>query len=282
LLGLAACDDAPDSVSAAEPAPAAGAQSTAAPVKAESGFIVGRVVGEDGKPIAVAEDISINVYGVSEAGEKVSYSPAVKADGTYRQKLVPGSYRIGRSMIKVRHGEDVFSFPLVPEGNLYKKDRDAADGIEQNFVWKVTGSTQEGEADPNNHTHWHGMSIGMRFNTYRDDLKKGTTAPPAGTKLIFTLTPTSKCIDGRELKPVEIERQWDPSEIFPNKDLNDLPPADYTITGVARMPDGSTRKILLQGSGDYPAFKQSAKAPLQVDKIIGTMAKPPIGFVIDE
>src|SRR5688500_14307309 len=73
-----------------------------APLKAESGHATGRVLGEDGKPITVAEDITISLYGVSEAGEKVSYSPGVKPDGAYKQKLVPGAYRFGTSTLKAK------------------------------------------------------------------------------------------------------------------------------------------------------------------------------------
>lgn len=261
--------------------PGSGAATGSGPAAAEGGSITGRVTGADDRPIAVAEDISINVYGVSEAGEKVSYAPAVKPDGTYRLKLVPGSYRIGRAVLKVKFGAEMFPFPLVPQGSQWNKDRDAKDGIQQDFVWNVTGKATEGAGDPNNHTHWYGMSIGMRFSIYRDDLKKPSQPPPAGTKLVFTLRPTSKCIDGRELQPITLERDFDPNRTTPNHDLNDLPPADWEISAVAQLPDGSTKTVLMQGTGDYPAFKPTIAAKLIIDGILGGMAKHLCAWVVE-
>src|SRR5687767_8542713 len=115
------CDDSSPTPASGGGGGSAGGES-AAPVKAEGGYATGRVLGEDGKPIAVADDISVSLYGVSEAGEKVSYSPAVKPDGTWRQKLVPGSYRFGRSLVKMKRGADTFQFYLEPQGSMWNKD----------------------------------------------------------------------------------------------------------------------------------------------------------------
>lgn len=234
-----------------------------------SGTIHGRIAGADGKPITVAQDYALHVRGVSEAGEKVSYSPAVKADGTYVQKVVPGSYRIERATVKVPVGGTPYDFPLEPVGNLWNKSRDAADGIEQDYVWRVTGKKPDVDGDPNNHTHWYGMSIGMTFSIYREDLKQPSQAPPAGTKLVFTLKPVSACVDGSALQPITLERTFDPGRTTPNDRLNDLPPADYEISGEAKYPDGSTHKLLMQGLGDYPAFKPTIQAKLGLDKLTG-------------
>jgi len=252
------------------------------PLKAEGGYIVGKVLGQDGKPIAVAEDIALSVYGVSEAGEKVSYSPGVKPDGTYKQKLVAGSYRMGRAIVKVKFGEHLFNFELTPKGNLYNKDRDAKDGIEQDYVWNMTGQHTTDQPDPNNHTHWYGMNIGMRFSGWRNDINKAPTVPPDGTKLIFTLKPLTKLVNGEDGKELTIEREWQSKAYPQSADLNDLPPASYEVTGVAKLPDGSTKTILLLGKGDYPKFVPVTKATLELDGILGGMAKPPIGWVVEE
>ena len=280
-FGGACNDDDNKNGSAGGGSTSGGSTESAAPVKAEGGYATGHVLGEDGKPITVAEDISISLYGVSEAGEKVSYSPGVKPDGTYKQKLVPGAYRFGKATLKAKHGPNTFRFDLVPQGSMWNKDRDAKEGIQQDFVWKVTGARPDVNLDPNNHTHWYGMSIGMRFITYREDTKKGAVAPPAGTKLIYTLKPTSKCIDGRELQPITLERSWNGDQYTPGGDLSDLPPADYEVSGVAKLPDGTTKPLLLQGRGDYPGFKQVMKAPLEADSIIGGMWKQLAGWVVD-
>lgn len=273
MLGMAQLVGCGDSDTPSTDSAKAPSSESAAPAQAEAGYVTGKVVGEDGKPIAVADDLTVSITGVSQAGERVQYSPPVKPDGTYRQKVVPGSYRVDRAQVKVKFGDDLFTFDLVPQGNLAGKNRDAGEPIVQDFVWKVTGQRTKDKPDPNNHTHWYGMSIGARYTGYRDDIKQTPPTPPKGTKFVFALKPLSKCIDGRELQPLTVEREYNPDEIFPSKDLNDLPPANYEITGVAKLPDGSTKPLLLQGKGDYPKYLPSTKAMLEKDNITGGMFK---------
>lgn len=253
----------------------------AADLKPQKNVAAGRITFEGGQPImADVDDYLISIYGVSEAGEKVGYSPAVK-NGAYKQKLVPGQYAFSPANIKVKLGETLFTLPLEPVGKLWNKSQDAEDGIVQDFVWKPTGvrDTYGAKPNPNNHTHWYGMSLGMAFQTWRSDLNKAPVVLPAGTKLVFTLTPLSKSIDGRDLEPQVVERDWRPGATYPNDDLNDLPPANYEITGVAKLPDGSTRPILFQGRGNYPKFVTKGSVPLESDS--SSYWKQLMGWVTD-
>jgi hypothetical protein len=262
---------------------AACSASFAAEQKPQARYAIGRVTFEDGKPITGdVQDIQLSIAGVSERGERVGYSPIVK-NGAYKQKLVDGQFRFERGRIKVKFAETVFTFDLVPVGPNWSKNQDADDGIVQDFVWKPTGvrETYGAKPDPNNATHWHGLNIGMRFQTFRSDTNKVPVVLPEGTKLVFTLKPTSKSIDGRELKPIVVEREWRPKAITPNDDLNDLPPATYELTGIAKLPDGTTRPILLQGAGDYPKFVAKGNVTVVYDNIIGGMWKQPFGWVTD-
>jgi hypothetical protein len=243
---------------------------------ATANYAVGRVTFADGKPITGdVQDISIAIQGVTEAGERVSYTPIVK-DGVYKQKLAAGQYSFSRSTIKVKFGESSFLLKLEPVGPNWNKNQDAAEGIVQDFVWKPTGQaeTYGAKPDPNNATHWYGMSVGMSYAGYREDLKKPATPVPDGTKMTFTLTPTSKCIDGTDLQPIVVERAYNAKETFPSKDLNDLPPANYDLTGVCTYPDGTSKPIVFQGPGDYPNFVDTGKVKLIVDGLIGGMNKP--------
>ena len=66
-----------------------------------------------------------------------------------------------------------------------------------------------------------------------------------------------------------------------NDDLNDLPPATYDLTGVAKLPDGTTKPILLQGRGDYPKFVETGRVTVETDGVIGGMWKQLFGWVTD-
>jgi len=218
----------------------------------------------------ITKDITIDIGGVSEAGEKIQYSPIVK-NGQYKQKLVPGQFYFGRSTVTLRFEGKEYMLKLVPVGPNWNKNQDAAEGIVQDFVWKPTGQAETwgDKADLNNHTHWHGMNLGMRFAGWREDLSAVAVRPPDGTKLVFTLTPLSKSIDGRDLQPIVFEREWRDKDSTPNDDLNDFPPANYEITGIATLPDGTTKPIAFQGAVNYPNFVSTGKVPLDKDNILG-------------
>lgn len=263
---------------------ASGPAAVSAELAPKPGYAIGRVSFAGGQPITGdIQDYNISITGISEAGANISYSPIVK-NGSYKQKLVPGQYRFSQlSSIKVKFGDKDYTFYLVPVGKHWNKSQDAADGIVQDFVWKPTGQreTYGAQPNPNNATHWHGMSIGMRFQTWRSDTNKAPTVLPEGSQLIFTLKPTSKSIDGRDLAPITVVRDWRPKDLTTNDDLNDLPPANYELTGIAKLPDGSTRTILLQGRGVYPKFVETGVVTVEHDGITGGMWKQPFGWVTD-
>jgi len=260
-----------------------GADEATGVVPAANG-IVGKVTMEDGgPPRGEIKDIAISVYGVSDAAEKVSYSPAVKPDGTYQQKVAGGQYGFHPARITVLYNGGEFTFPLEPVGPLWNKNRDAAEGIVQDFVWRVTGPTPYGRSeglDPGNHTHWYGMSINLRADGWRNDINAAPTAIPVGTKLVFTLKPGGKSIDGRDLETMTFERTYSDQTAF-DPDINDIPPAPYELTGKATLPDGTTKPLLLQGPGDYPNYKATVAIVVAKDAILGKLGSPPCTFVIE-
>lgn len=253
-------------------------------VKAGRNVIAGRVTMEDGGPLrGDIKDVAISIHGVSEAAERVSYGPVVKADGTYRQKVAGGQYGFSRSLVTVLYGDIEFTLPLEPVGNLWNKNRDAGEGIVQDFVWKVTGPTPYGKSDglrASNHTHWYGMSIGLRADGWRNDISKAPLKIPNGTKLVFTLKPLGAGIDGRLPETVTVERTHSDSVTY-DPALNDLVPAPYELSGVATLPDGTVKPLLLQGPGDYPNYKSSVSLPLVKDGLLGGIAKHPVTYVIE-
>ena len=243
-----------------------GAAAPAAVVK-QAGFAAGRVTMADGKPItAPGAAITVSISGVSEAGERVQYSPIIKPDGTYRQKLAAGQYSFSRSTVEVQFEGKTYRFRLEPVGGDWNKNRDAADGITQDFVWKVTGEHLTSDHDINNHTNWHGGSIGVRFATWRNDINKAPTALPEGTPITFTLKPTTATrVDGLPAQVITIERKFD-ARWNQCDALNDIPPAYYELTGVAKLADGTTKPLLFEVS--YAKF--NAVQPIKFEPY-GTM-----------
>ncbi len=261
----------------------AGSLGWAAELTPLANHAIGRIRFEGGQPITGdVQDYVITISGITEVGANVTYTPLVR-NGAFKQKLAPGQYRFGAGKIRVKFGEIIYTLDLVPVGSDWNKTQDAADGIVQDFVWKPTGlrDTFGAKPDPNNATHWYGLSIGMRFQTWRSDTNKAPTVLPEGTKLVFTLKPTSKSIDGRELQPIVVEREWRPKATTPNDDINDLPTANYELTGLANLPDGTSRPILLQGKGVYPKFLATGLVTVEPDGVSGGRWKQPFGWVTD-
>lgn len=223
------------------------ADGSTAPVAAQSGHAVGRVTMPDGKPItAPGAAVTVSISGVSEAGERVQYSPVVKPDGTYKQKLAPGTYRFERSTVEVDFEGQRYRFRLEPVGADHNKNRDASGGITQDFVWKVTGERPGSDHNINTHTNWYGGSIGVRRAGWRNDTNKAPAPLPDGTPVTFTLKPTTATrVDGSPAQTITVERKFD--ERWGQCDaLNDIPPAHYELTGVAKLADGTSKPLLFE------------------------------------
>jgi hypothetical protein len=254
-------------------------------LKAKPGQIAGRVTFADGRVLTGdVRDIMISISGVSEAGERVRYSPAVNDSGVYRQRVAAGSYAFNPAQARFGFGAQEIRLPLEPVGRLWNRDREAEDGIVQDFVLKLTGPTPYGQSsglDPNNHTHWYGLSVGLSWQTWRADKNRPTSPPPEGTRFRFTCRAVTPGVDGEAVAPFTLERGWAPSRITPIDALNDLPPASYEITGEAVLPDGRVVPVLFQGRGDYPHFVRTLKAPLESGGLVSNYFKLNAGFIVE-
>jgi hypothetical protein len=232
-----------------------------APV-ATRGHFTGRITLADGSPITLpGVEYSVTIDGITAVGERNSLQPPVDPDGTFKLKLPPGLFKPAYATITVPFEGKKYCLHLDPVKPV-KGMRDGVAGIGQNFVWRLTGP-RPGVLNPdiNNATDWFGSTIPLIFRTYRDDIKQGVKPLPDRSKITWTLTPTSKCIDGSEGKPLTVERTW--REGAGSFDaLNDLPPANYTVAAVAKLPDGSTRRLLLDDIDDR-RYKPSVKLILE-------------------
>ena len=226
--------------------------------KARAGYAVGRIYEEGGAPIAVpGAKVTVALWGVSsKSAEKVYYTPPVQADGTYEQKLVEGSYKYSGAQLDVLFKGEHFLLNLEPVGDD-KSDRDSTKGIVQDYVWKLTGLRPRAEAKEENFTNWYGASVTMKFDGYRNDLKKSVKAPAKGTKYVFTLTPVGNLIDGKPGKELTFTRELNPllGGLEKNGNLPDIPLGEYTVKGEEVAPEGGRKAVLMMTK--YPNYGES-------------------------
>jgi hypothetical protein len=254
------CDKASSDAPAPATRPAATAPAThaaARPATADGrkpGFAAGRVLRQDGRPIAVeGMRIGVTVRGISDrTGQVVSYSPTVGADGRYEVKLEPGTYRPPAGVVEVPFNGRHYRFELDPVQRA-AATFDAKAGIHEDFVWHLSGPRASGAGggapDESRAGDWHGGPVTMRYDADRPDLGRRLSPPPRGTRAVFTLTPTTALADGREGKPITAEREFDELAGLKNPLIPDVPLAMYSVTGVELRPDGQRHPLLFLRPG---------------------------------
>lgn len=216
----------------------------------QPGWAKGRVVGEDGKPVAVERaKVFVVVTGVgSKTGESVRYTVDVGPDGTYAQKLVAGSFFPIIGQIDVPFNGRAFPFdlePVRPKGEDPEPSTDAAKGLVQDFVWKLSGPRPGVRADQTAPATRYGGAIVAQYAAYRQDLERAVPNPPPGTTVTFTATPAGRLADGRDGQPKSFgPRRYAGPTGLEDKVMMDLPLAVYKLKGVEQTPDGRTRNLL--------------------------------------
>ncbi len=235
----------------------------------KAGTLKGTIRDERGNPIAVpGVKYYVSISGVSEkSGERVSYNPPVKADGTYSATLVAGTYHSVSARIEITFNKSSYRFDLDPvQDNT--ADRESKDGIVQDFVWKLSGPHFRYAQNPNpsTFTNWYGGSVNVRLTGWRNDLNKGVEKPPVGTKYVFTFTPMSKLVDGSEGKVVTFERTYTDRGELDNGLLPSVPIGIYRFTGVEIAPGGAERGLIFETS--YAKFEPQAVVDFPADEIL--------------
>jgi hypothetical protein len=127
---------------------------------------------------------------LSKSGERLDYNAGVKPDGTYSQKVVDGAFH-AEGTLELNWNGKVYHVRLHPVQNN-RVHQESGAGIEQDFVWKLTGARPNGNGT-------YGPNLNLLCEFYRNDLHK-SVPPAAGTKAVFTLTPKGTRIDGGEAK----------------------------------------------------------------------------------
>ncbi len=277
LLAAPGCDGPSDSAGPGAAGAPAGAGTRSA---AEAGRFTGRVALVDGSPITLpGVKYAVTINGVTAVGERNSFSPKVGPDGTFKLELPPGMFYPPFGTITFPFEGKNYVAPLEPLDPV-EETRDGAEGIVQNFAWRLTGPKASVlNPDPANATHWYGISIPVLRSIYREDTKAPQTPPSDGTRITWTLTPTSKRIDGADAVPVTMERSTGPNAPVSDA-LHDLPPANYEVSAVATLPDGSTQRVLVLAAASG-AYQPTANVILEPYSNSGEMVTMRVYWVLE-
>lgn len=238
ILALFCCTAIALSVAKLRPANAADAK-TLEKSTAKPGYAVGRIYGEDGKPIAI-EDVEYHILmtGVStKGGEKIGSGPQPNADGRYEQKLVDGIYEVS-AFIMVPWDGKAFRYDLAP---LQRKgNQESAKGVVADFQWRLSGAISQLYKDPKTSSHWYGAAV-----TVKPEYAPGN--PPKGTVYHLTVTPAGKLIDGSEGKPLKFERNY--NDLYGEiDDLNDIPVGKWKLSGTMKPPGGADKPLVFDNT----------------------------------
>ena len=216
--------------------------------RAKPGYAVGRVLGQDGKPISVPEArIAISFVGVARDPDRdvpAKCYPDVGPDGNYEKKMEEGIYISAAGVVEFPFNGKQFRLALDPVRPFEGRVESSA-GVVQDFVWKLSGPRPGfRQPDPSQRGQWFGGALIAEYVAYRDDLKKSIPTPPQGTQVVFSLTPTTPLADGRKGEVVTFKRTYIGSSGVSNPVLADVPLAMYTIRGEEILPDGRKANIL--------------------------------------
>lgn len=267
LAASSGCDGQTDSPTTVTRRGVEGQSNSSDAAVAEPGYFTGRVTFADGSPIRLpGVKYRITIAGVTAVGENNTFQPQVASDGTFKLRLPQGLFKPAYGTITVPFEGKKYSLWLDPVDPV-EATRESSEGIAQDFVWRLTGP-RPGTLNPdaNNATHWFGSTIRLVASTFRNDIGQNVMPLEDGSKITWTLTPTSKLIDGSEAKPLTVERTWraDGSGFGA---LNDLPPANYEVSAIATLPDGSSKTLLLTDLEDS-RYKPAAKVMLQPEEAL--------------
>jgi hypothetical protein len=258
---------APTAPTAKAPAAPAAPAVTVAPVKPKPGFIAGRVLDTQGRPLAGA---SVYVYGVTYTqGQKVNFETQAGKDGTFSIRVPDGRYRAKATTIQ-KYGDKTFGFVLYPLSGNPNTEVDSTDGGTLDFQWKLSGLSAYSAAPGSRYSDFYGAGIyfsycGLPAQAYCGS--QYTTIPadvvPGGSKITVTLTPKGPLIDGSSGKAITrtvtagpIRSDYPPPQgggrlvlgndwQYHSTDLLDIPLGRYTMTVIATLPDGSRKPLKL-------------------------------------
>lgn len=237
----------PDPLPATKPSTAAAAQHV----------VRGRVLGQDGMPITLSgARITVEIAGSSDVVKvddprsgKVEHYATPDAGGNYRVGVEPGIYSKVIARIEFPFNGKNYRLDLHPENEAGRK-RESAQGIEQNFTWRLSGLRPRMEQNSLQPMAYYGGAVRLDFRSYEKGAGDRVKPPPPGTTLQFKMTPQGKLADGSEGKELSFDRKYDALFVgVDNDNLVDVPLGMYRLSGEEVYPDKSRRTLKILDAG---------------------------------
>ncbi|GAB3504636.1 hypothetical protein GCM10027341_35260 [Spirosoma knui] len=193
------------------------------PGKLTAGYLSGRVIDPQGKPLAGASIFADNAQFYNDNLEASS-----DADGNYRIQTPNGSWRATAQIRRTYNGKRYKLDLEVDNTNAFSGE----DGAIRNFQWKLSGE------NPDNPGSFFGGSVDVS-----NEIGKGPYDPE---NIEFTFTPVGPLIDGSAGKPVVYRYDTYYGRI------PDVPIGRYKITAVYK-PTGTKLMLRNRVDGVYAA-----------------------------
>lgn len=243
----------------------------AAPVKIQPGYIVGRVLDTQGRPLAGA---NVRITGTTFAqGQRTEFDTTTKTDGTYSIRVPDGRYKAKATFTKAWNG-NTYGFILYPLSGDPNTEIDSTEGGVLNFQWKLSGRSAYSAAGATGATDFYGAAVevsycGLPARAYCNEKYTDVTpgAAPEGSTVTLTFTPRAPLVDGTVGKAITytfktvalappggypytipsgggrttIGADWP----YHSKEFTDIPLGAYVMTATATLPDGTKKPLRL-------------------------------------
>lgn len=201
------------------------------------GWVVGSVTNMYGKP---AKDVqfAVTIGGVTlTGGQRTSFTPTVKPDGTFAQRVPEGLYAVRCDAIVDYQGRQ-FRIPLdAQDGEPRDEKTESSIGIVKDFRLRIQGLKNGGnKAKLEDH---YGAAIGLH---------NGFKNAHAGATIEVTLTPRGPLLDGTTGQPQTLKFDID-SVLGPghrSRYYQNIALGCYTVSAVITEASGARARLNLE------------------------------------
>jgi hypothetical protein len=222
-----------------------------------AGYVVGRAVNSQGKPLA---GVRIRVFGTTTAGERTNFETKTGTNGTYAVRLPRGNYHVGWAhyLVAAPSGPS-YALPLHPnDGDI--SDQDSGPGIIENFTLKIAGRISSLK-DAGSDLSYYGGTITVEGGALEkgDFLSGYNYRFPQGSAVELTLTPKGALADGSAGRTLVLRRPVERGYIA---EFLDVPIGQYQVVARLVQADGAVQPLRVAVarpmSGTSPSYATPA------------------------